>query len=103
MPIAYVHVGVFAIQKFKSRTSDFDDCPFSKCMDILKIFFTSEDKILETTSCQVFTTIKWLQWEYVVLKLVDDFLGSRYASLTTKSSDFVWSITSRNLNQSQQN
>jgi len=26
-------------------------------MDFLKIFFTSEDKILETTSCQVFTTI----------------------------------------------
>jgi len=28
-----------------------------------------------------------------VLKLVDDFLAGRYASLTTKSSHFVWSIT----------
>jgi len=26
-------------------------------MDFLKIIFTSEDKILETTFCQVFTTI----------------------------------------------
>jgi len=26
-------------------------------MDFLKIFFTSEDKILEMTSCQVFATI----------------------------------------------
>jgi len=34
-----------------------------------------------------------------ILKLVDDFLASRYTSLTTKSSHFVWSITSRNLNQ----
>ena len=38
---------------------------------------------------------------YLVLKLVDDFLASRYASLTTKSSHFVWSITLRNLNQFQ--
>jgi len=30
-----------------------------------------------------------------------DFLASRYASLTTKSNHFVWSITSRNLNQFQ--
>jgi len=47
--------------------SDFDDYPYSlphnwgKCMDFLKIFFTSEDKILETTSYQVFTTINELQ------------------------------------------
>jgi len=27
-------------------------------MDFFKIFITSEDKILETTSCQVLTTIK---------------------------------------------
>jgi len=33
-------------------------------MDFLKIFFTSEDKILETNSCQVFATIKCLQWEW---------------------------------------
>jgi len=37
----------------------------------------------------------------LVLKLVDDFVACRYASLTTKSSPFVWSITSRNLNQFQ--
>jgi len=30
-------------------------------MDFLKFFFTSENKIFETTSFQVFTTIKWLQ------------------------------------------
>ena len=35
----------------------------------------------------------------LVLKLVNDFLAICYASLTTKSSHFVWSITSRNLNQ----
>jgi len=29
-----------------------------------KIFVTSEDKIFETTSCQVFTTFEWLQWEW---------------------------------------
>jgi len=29
--------------------------------DYFKSFFTSEDKTLDTTSCQVFTTIKWLQ------------------------------------------
>ena len=39
----------------------------------------------------------------LVLKLVDDFLASRYASLTTKSSNFVWSRTLRNLNQFQKN
>jgi len=35
----------------------------------------------------------------LALKLVDDFLASCYASLTIKSSHFVWSITSQNLNQ----
>jgi len=35
--------------------------------------------------------------------LVDDFLRCRYASLTTKSRHFAWSITSRNLNQFQNN
>ena len=39
----------------------------------------------------------------LVSKLVDDFLASRYASLTTKSSHFVWFITLRNLNQFQLN
>jgi len=49
--------------------------------------------------------VKFLQQLYdysengFVFKLVDDFLASHYASLTTKSSCFVWSITSRNLNQ----
>jgi len=37
----------------------------------------------------------------LVLKLVDDFLASHYASLTTKSNHVVWSITSRSLNQLQ--
>jgi len=35
----------------------------------------------------------------LVLKLVDDFLASHYASLTTKSSNFIWSNTSQNLNR----
>ena len=35
----------------------------------------------------------------LALKSVDDFLASCYALLTTKSSHFVWSITSRNLNK----
>ena len=44
--------------------SDFNDYPFplpqnwDKHMDFLEILFASEDKILETTCCQVFTTIK---------------------------------------------
>jgi len=33
----------------------------------------------------------------LVLKLVDDFLASHDASLTTKSSHFLCSITSQNL------
>jgi len=37
-------------------------------MDFLKIFFTSED-IFETTSCQVFTAVKWLQWERYSFKV----------------------------------
>jgi len=47
-----------------SRMSGFNGYPFSlpqnwgKRMDFLKIFFTSENKILETASCQVFTKIK---------------------------------------------
>jgi len=36
---------------------------------------------------------------YLVLKLVDDLLASYYASLTTKSSNFLLSITLQNLNQ----
>jgi len=39
----------------------------------------------------------------LVLKLVVDFLASCYASLTTKISHFVWSITLRNLNQFKKN
>jgi len=47
-----------------SRMSDFNDNPYSlpqnwaKRVDFLKMFCTSEDKILETTSCPVFTTIE---------------------------------------------
>ena len=49
--------------------------------------------------------VKCLQqlYEYskneLVLKLIDEFLARCYASLTTQSSYFVWSTTSRNLNQ----
>jgi len=55
--------------------SDFDDYPFSllqnwgKHMYFLKYFFTSEAKRPETTSCQVFTTIKWLQLEWFSFKV----------------------------------
>jgi len=47
-----------------SRMSAFDDYPFAfpqnwgKCMDLKKCFFTTEERILETTFCQVFATIK---------------------------------------------
>jgi len=47
-----------------SHLSDFDDYPFSlpqnygKCMDFKNFFLTTEEKILETTFRQVFTTIK---------------------------------------------
>jgi len=41
---------------FMPRINNFEDYPFPlPHMDFLKMFFTSEDKILETTSCQVFT------------------------------------------------
>jgi len=63
------------ITKFMSCMSDFDDYPFSlpqnwgKRMDFLNIFFTREHNILETTSCQAFTTIEWLQWEWFHFKV----------------------------------
>jgi len=38
-------------------------------MDLKKIFFTSEEKILETTFCQVLATIQWLQWEWLSFKV----------------------------------
>jgi len=38
-------------------------------MDFFLIFFTSEDKTLETSSCQVFTIIKWIQWEWFSFKI----------------------------------
>jgi len=53
----------------------FDDYPFSipqnwsECRDFLKFFFTGEEKILEKTLCQVFTTIKWLQSEWFSFKV----------------------------------
>jgi len=66
MPIAYV----LEILSFKIYVTNewfwwlpiFFTPKLGKCIDFLKIFFTSEDKILETTSCQVFTTVKWVQW-----------------------------------------
>jgi len=72
-------------------------------MDFLKNFFTSEDKILETTFCLVFTTINDYSENDLVLKLADDFLASHYASLTTKNNNFVWFTTLQNLNQFQKN
>jgi len=79
---------------------------WGKRMDFLIFIFPSEDKILEPSSFQVFTTIKWWQWKwfiickmiYFFLKIVDEFLASCYASLLTKCSYFAWSITSQNLN-----
>ena len=50
--------------KFKSHMSDSDDYTFSlpqnfgKHMDSKKFFFTTKERILETTFCQVFITIK---------------------------------------------
>jgi len=47
-----------------SRMSDFDDYPFylppnwGKRMDFKKYFFTTEERILETTFCQVFAIVK---------------------------------------------
>jgi len=70
-----------------SHMSDSDDHQFSlfqdwgKHIDFLIFFFTSEDKILETTSCQVCTTIKWMQWEWFSFEIFDDFLAIHYASV----------------------
>jgi len=38
-------------------------------MDFKNFFLTTEEKILETTFRQVFTTIKWLQWEWSHFKV----------------------------------
>jgi len=63
-------------------------------MDFLKFFFTCEDKMF-------LQKLNDYSENDLVLKSIDDFLASRYASLTTKSSNFVWSRTLRNLNQFQ--
>jgi len=68
-------------------------------MDFLKFSFTSEDKILETTRQH----LRFHSENDLILKLVDDFLVSRYASLTTISSHFEWFVTLQNLNQFQKN
>ena len=77
------------------RMSDFDYYPFSlpqnwgKCMDFLKILFTSEDKILRQPPVKFLQQLNDYSENHFVLKLVDNFLASCYASLTTKSSHFV--------------
>jgi len=38
-------------------------------MDLKKFFLTIEERILETTFCQVFATIKWWQWEWFCFKV----------------------------------
>jgi len=65
----------------------------------LKIFFTGEDRYLRQPFVKLSQQLNDYTENDLVLKLVDDFLASHYASLTTKSSHFVWSITLRNLNQ----
>jgi len=85
--------------------SDLDDYPFSLPQKWVSAWifwnFSSQIKngIFETSSFQVFTTINDYSGNDLVLKLVDDFHVSHYASLTRKSSRFVGSITLRNLNQ----
>jgi len=93
-----------------SRMSDFDDSPFSlpqnwgNPMDLLNFFFTSEDKrYLRQTLFKFLQQLNDYNENALVLKSVDDVLASHYASLTIKSSHFVWSITLQNLNQFQQN
>jgi len=44
-------------------------------MDLKKFFFTSEYKILETTSCQVLQQLNDYSLNDLVLKLLDDFLA----------------------------
>jgi len=68
-------------------------------MDFLQIFFTSEDKMLTQLPVKLLQQLNDYSDNDFISKLVDDFLASCYASLTTKSSHFVWSITLRNLDQ----
>jgi len=65
--------------------------------------FSSQVKIksLRQPPVKFLQQFKWLQWEWFSFKVSRWFLASPYASLTTKSSHFVWSITSQNLNQFQ--
>jgi len=58
-------------------------------MDFLKLIFTSEDKILETTLCLVFTTMKWLQWEWFSFKVNWWFSCWSLRFIDHKSSHFV--------------
>jgi len=61
----------------------------------LNFFFTCEDK-------KCLQQLNDYSKNDLVLTLVDDFLASRYTSLTirsTRSNHFVWSVTSQNFNQ----
>ena len=90
-----------------SRMSDFDDYPFSfpkigVSALILKHFSSLLKKgYLRQAFVKFLQQLNDYSENDLILKLVDDFLASYYASLTTKSSHYVWSITLRNLNQLQ--
>ena len=81
MPVACVLVITF--QNFMSRMSDFADYISS----LLKKGYLRQPFVKSLQQLNDYRE------NDLVLKLVDDFLASHYASLTTKSSHFVWSIT----------
>jgi len=68
-------------------------------MHFWKFFFTSENKILNTTFFKFLQQINDYSKNDLVLQLVDDIPASCCTSLTTKSSQITWSITLRNLSQ----
>jgi len=89
-----------------SCMSDFDDSIFlpqnlGKHMDFL--YFSSQVKIryLRQPFFKFSQQLNDYSENDLVLKLVDDFLASHYSSPATRSSYFVWSITSRNLKKFQ--
>jgi len=90
-----------------SCISDFDDYPFSlpqnwwKRIDFWNFSSQVKMRYLRQPYFKFLQQLNDYSKNHLAWKLVDDFLVSFYASFTTKSSNFVWSITSQNLNQFQ--
>jgi len=68
-------------------------------MDFLKFFSQVKIRYLRQPLLKFLQQLNDYSEFDLVFKLAVDFLVSRYTSLTTKSSHFVWSITAWNLHR----